>query len=56
LPLPSFSHQTRYQIGQPLETLREAFAARGETYTEMRGHCKAVAWRQEHTAARDFLA
>ena len=46
LPLSSFSHQTRYQIGQPLEALREVFGARGETYTEMRGHCKAVARRQ----------
>jgi hypothetical protein len=45
IPLSPFSNHTRYQIGQLLEAFREAFAACGEAYTEMRGHCKAVARR-----------
>jgi hypothetical protein len=45
LPLSPIAHHARYQIGQPLEAFREAFAPRGEAYTEMHGHCKAVARR-----------
>src|SRR5215472_13576515 len=59
LPLSPIAHHARYQIGQPLEAFREAFAPRGEAYTEMQRALQSsrpAPRRQEHAAARGFLA